>query len=287
MRAPVIVIPVFDAPEAFQACLDSLRQHTPQNAPVIVVDDASLRSETTTLMKDLKSDPRFTVLRNRRNKGYTASVNSGVRAAGRADVVLLNSDTRVTAGWLEGLTALAFADRRLATVTAMSDNGGAFSFPEQGRINGINGVSSDAYAAGIIRATKGCRAPSVPTGSGFCMWIRRAALDQTGLFDTKAFARGYGEENDFCMRAASHGWRHVVSPWSYVFHKNAASFKDEKADLVKQGLEIVVQRYPDYFRQVSRAFDSAEMKALRSAARLAQDDITGKLVSSTRTKLPN
>lgn len=284
MRATVIIIPVFDAPDAFRACLESLRKHTPEHVPVIVVDDASTRQETAALMKDLKVDPRFTVLRNKSNKGYTASVNRGIRASGRADVVLLNSDSRVTSGWMEGLSILALADRRLATITAMSDNAGAFSFPGEGGTNHIDGVGPDAYAAGVVRATKGCRAPGVPSGSGFCMWIRREALDQAGLFDTKAFARGYGEENDFCMRAATYGWRHAVSPWSYVFHQNAASFKDEKAGLVKEGVAVVVQRYPDYFRQVSRAFGSSEMKALRNACRLAHDDLAEKRASSTRAK---
>lgn len=281
MRSIVIIIPVFDAPDEFRACLESLQEHTPQNTPVIVVDDASQRPETADLMAGLKTNPKFTVMRNSRNKGYTSSVNRGIRAAGRADVVLLNSDTRVTPGWLEGLTVPALADRRLATVTAMSDNAGAFSFPEQGAANGIDGVNPDAYASGVIRATKGCRAPSVPTGSGFCMWVRREALEQTGLFDTKAFARGYGEENEFCMRAATHGWRHVVSPWSYVFHTNAASFKEEKADLVERGVDVVVKRYPDYFKQVSRAFDSAEMKTLRTAARLAHENLAEKSASNT------
>ena len=44
------------------------------------------------------------------------------------------------------------------------------------------------------------RSVAVPTTVGFCLYVRRAALDQIGGFDAEAFGRGYGEENDFCMR---------------------------------------------------------------------------------------
>ena len=35
------------------------------------------------------------------------------------------------------------------------------------------------------------------------MYLRRAALDEVGLFDAQAFPQGYGEENDWCRRAAA------------------------------------------------------------------------------------
>ena len=44
--------------------------------------------------------------------------------------------------------------------------------------------------------------PDLPTGVGFCFYVRRALLDAIGPFDP-AFGAGYGEENDFCMRAQS------------------------------------------------------------------------------------
>jgi GT2 family glycosyltransferase len=40
---------------------------------------------------------------------------------------------------------------------------------------------------------------------GFCMYIKRACLRDVGVFDTEVFRRGYGEENDFCLRAARRG----------------------------------------------------------------------------------
>src|SRR3712207_8814600 len=50
----------------------------------------------------------------------------------------------------------------------------------------------------------------ISTGNGFCMYIRRDCLDAVGMLDEEAFPRGYGEENDFCMRATRDGWINLV-----------------------------------------------------------------------------
>src|SRR5690606_36684009 len=49
--------------------------------------------------------------------------------------------------------------------------------------------------------------PSMPLLNGFCLLIRRAVLDEVGFFDEERFAAGYGEENDYCLRARAAGWR--------------------------------------------------------------------------------
>jgi hypothetical protein len=98
------------------------------------------------------------------------------------------------------------------------------------------------------------------------MYIRRDAFDRLGLFDEEAFPRGYGEENDFCMRVVRSGFQNVISPYSYVFHVRSASFGKEKELLIKGAVDTVTQRYPDYAARVKEAFGSPEMQALRQAS---------------------
>ena len=218
------------------------------------------------MLAEFEGQPGVTILRNEPNIGYTKTINRGIREASGNDVVLLNSDTVVTPKWLEGLRAAAYSRPRVATVTAMSDNAGAFSFP------GFNEycpkpahMSHEDYALLLTQAAAGCAPPEVPTGSGFCMYIRRSLLDECGLFDEEGFPRGYGEENDFCMRALKAGWVNLISPWSFVYHVRTASFKGEKAALVKAGVDVVTKRYPDYADLVKAAFATPEMHALREA----------------------
>jgi GT2 family glycosyltransferase len=78
------------------------------------------------------------------------------------------------------------------------------------------------------------------------MLMTRACLDAVGKFDIEHFPRGYGEENDFSMRAAAKGFRNVLCPNAYVAHEGSQSFSDEKHDLMREGGERLLSLYPNY-----------------------------------------
>jgi hypothetical protein len=85
------------------------------------------------------------------------------------------------------------------------------------------------------------------------MYIRRACLAAVGLFDAERFGRGYGEENDFCMRAAGRGWRHILAGDVYVYHAGGASFAGEQGPLQSAAMAALLDHFPDY-PQVIQAF---------------------------------
>jgi len=262
-----VVVPVYNAPDEVRDCLRSVIRHTDLGRDrLLVIDDGSPDPAVAPMLAEFANTPGVTILTNTPNIGYTKTINRGIREAGGDDVVLLNSDTIVTPKWLEGLRATAYSRSKVATVTAMSDNAGAFSFPTFNEYCPKPAhMSHEDYALLITQAAAGSTPPEVPTGSGFCMYIRRALLDECGLFDEEGFPRGYGEENDFCMRALKAGWVNLISPWSFVYHVRTASFKGEKAALVKAGVDVVTKRYPDYAKLVKEAFAAPEMQALREA----------------------
>jgi hypothetical protein len=89
--------------------------------------------------------------------------------------------------------------------------------------------------------------PEIPTAISHCTYVRRAAIEEVGAFDM-AFSPGYGDENDFSLRCAKAGWRHVVADDVFVFHEGKGSFgHNEEMDRVRQEHEdLLVARYPDY-----------------------------------------
>lgn len=270
---PVIVLTVHNAFEALDECLHSIFRNTdPDMLRMIIVDDASSDDRVASRLAELAPDSRIHLIRNTENQGYTRSANLGVRAANGRDVVLLNSDVTVTPAWLEGLRAPVWNDPTIGTVTAMSDNAGAFSFPDKDCRHDVpDGLDRDIFARMMVQATGACDPVETPTGSGFCMLIRGALIEQIGLFDEGAFPRGYGEENDFCMRAVAAGWRNVITPWSYVYHRRNASFGAEKAQLLEAGVAEVIRRHPAYVDAVDAAFRAPGMAQLRAAARKAHN----------------
>ncbi len=265
-----IIIPVYNAADEVKNCIESVLKLTPlHHASILIINDGSTELRISKILKEYEGKSGIRIIHNDTNIGYTKTVNRGIKEAGRSDVILLNSDTIVTPAWLSGMRASAYAEPKIGTVTAMSDNAGAFSFPIQGEANlKPNHLTHDEYAMRIIQQTINCKFPEVPTGSGFCMYIRRDLMDEIGVFDEILFPRGYGEENDFCMRALNKGWKNVITSWAFVYHVRTASFKGEKDKLVKAGVDAVTRRYPDYASSVKAAFAAPLMQTLREVAKL-------------------
>jgi len=267
-----VIIPVYNAIEETKLCLDSVLLHTPRDTEIIVINDGSTDGNMAVLLSEYQDKGSIRVLSNEKNIGYTKTVNRGIAEAKCNDVILLNSDTIVTPYWLQSMRASAYAQPRIGTVTAMSDNAGAFSFPIQGIPNPKpDHLTHEEYAAYLLDDTFDCHFVDVPTGSGFCLYIRRALINDIGTFDEILFPRGYGEENDFCMRANTSNWKNVITPWAFIYHSRTASFKGEKDKLVKSGVDVVTRKFPAYSEKVRAAFNSKEMVQLRKSSDIHTD----------------
>ncbi|MGX1692638.1 glycosyltransferase [Brevundimonas naejangsanensis] len=274
--AVAVVVPIYNAFEDLEVCLEKLRSHTTAPAHLILIDDCSTDPRISAYLEGVADWPNVEVLTNPTNLGFTRTVNRGIEVAGDMDVVILNSDARVTPRWLESLKQAVASDERIATATAMSDRAGVFSAPNKTGINPLpEGVTEEEFAVAFRRRSDALY-PSVPTGNGFCMYIRRTALKDVGLLDAEAFPRGYGEENDFCMRALRSGWRNIIDDRTYVFHERNKSFGSEKESLIKQGREILDRRYPEYSKLIRIFHDSPLLNLSRFRAAQALFDVADK-----------
>lgn len=264
MTQPVaVVVPVYNAADAVEACLESVLRHAVGNQRLIVIDDASSDPAIAPLLARYVGRHRVSVLRNERNLGFTATANRGIRAAGRADVVLLNADTQVAAHWLTGLRRAAHARSDIASVTAVSDNAGAFSVPDLERENGFPAGWRFDDAARVLWQDAGLAYPLLPTGNGFCLYLRRAVIDAVGVLDDVAFAQGYGEENDWCQRAEAAGYVHVIAGNVLVHHLRTQSFGIERREaLGRAGMAVLRQRWPGYEDAVGATIFSFERRVL-------------------------
>lgn len=250
-----ILVPVFNNAEHVRRCIESVlaNTHMPR-AQLLLIDDGSTDAATVALLARYAPLPKVTVLTNPENLGFTRTVNRGlIHAAGR-DVVLLNSDTIVGPRWLEALALVAYGNRTIATATALSDSAGAFSTPKS-PVSDTHAIMPVHDAARLSSRAATDEAYFVPTGNGFCMYMRRDAIDDVGLLDEVNFPRGYGEENDWCMRAGERGWQHAVAMHSYVHHVNAVSFGSDAKQLLRDEAKATIERlHPDYSVQVKRFF---------------------------------
>ncbi len=266
-----VVIPVYRGLDATRRCLRSLlRDPKPGlRGPlhrIIVIDDASPEPALSRYLDRLAGRRFIHLLRNPANLGFVASVNRGIAEAGARDVVLLNSDTEVPAGWLTRLAGQAYSYPRVATVSPFSNNATLCSYPavEGGPLP--FGETLARIDAACLAANAG-RSVTVPTTVGFCMYLRRDALDELGVFDAETFGRGYGEENDYCMRANAAGWRHLLACDLFVYHEGEVSFGGNAPERAASVAPLEA-RWPDYRRHVGIHVRLDEARPYRVAATL-------------------
>ncbi len=246
-----IIVPIYNGSAYLRRLLESLRKHTSPPYRLILIDDASTDSEVEELLATAESAfEDCLILRNETNMGFVLTVNRGL-AVSKNHVVILNTDTEVPPVWLERLMKPLADDPRIASVTPMTNSGEIASHPRFCEDNPLPDGGNLELVDGVFRRLAAAEPVEVPTGVGFCMLLNRAALDAIGPFDAERFGLGYGEENDWCQRAVERGYRNVIQPGLFVWHKHGGSFESEtKQRLLARNLDKLRSRHPDYERQV-------------------------------------
>jgi len=274
----VVCIPVYGAAERFAECLTSVLAHTPKDVRILIADDASpdpaIKGFVSSLEDVLEHEVWY--LRQPENVGFPANANAGFAASAPADVVVLNSDCVVAAGWLEGLRRAAYSDALVATASSLTNHGTILSVPERNRPQpGLPQELALGRAAGAVREQSLRIYPHLPTAIGQCMYVRRHALDLVGGFDL-AFSPGYGEEVDFSQRCLLQGLVHVAADDVFVLHHGGGSFaEDGQVNPIQRAHdEIIDARYP-YYKRAQTAASTTSFGRLPRAIASAKRAIQG------------
>jgi GT2 family glycosyltransferase/glycosyltransferase involved in cell wall biosynthesis len=240
-----VVIPIYNAHDDLVRCIDSVLRCTAGEYRLLLIDDASPDDRIAPLLHGLALEqPHIRVMANPRNLGFIGTVNRAF-AETTGDVILLNSDTIVTQGWLSKMLSCAASDPRIATITPFSNNAEICSYPEMcGNHPWMAGDDPELPNRALELASRRDY-PDLPTAVGFCMYIRRTALEVVGKFDER-YGLGYGEENDFCRRLATSGFRNVLLDDTFVAHVGNRSFDARKSALVEANSRLLISRFPDY-----------------------------------------
>ena len=281
-----VIVCVHNALDDVRLCLDSVVSRTTGNYRLVVVNDGSDEETSEYLQGVCASLPGALLIETHGPLGYTRAANAGLRASEADHAVLLNSDTVVPSLWLERMLACMNSDDSIGIVGPLSNAASWQSVPdvvEDGRwaVNELPpGYDVDVFAELVASLSRGSF-PRVDFVNGFCFMIRRAVVDAIGLLDEERFPRGYGEENDYCLRAADAGFSLAVADQCYVFHGKSKSFgKAARDELARLGREALTAKHGQ-----ARIDDAAERlaatPALREMRERVAQAVAGEGVSGT------
>ena len=233
---------VYNAADETLDCLRSLVGASGVPHTVRIINDGSHEDTRQRIAAFVADKPWMRLIDNDGNRGYTYSANRAVLESDADWVILLNSDTIVSKGWIEGLLEAAASDPGTAFVGAVSNAATYQSVPElydgagKWAVNQLPKGHAPAGMAAFVAAHSGRHFPVVPLLNGFCTLIKRSIFAEVGGLNEQAFPAGYGEENDLCLRVRKAGYTLRVADHVYVYHSKSASFGTaRRTELAKAG----------------------------------------------------
>lgn len=243
-----VVVCVHNALDCVQRCLTSVAAN--RNATchrIIIVNDGSHAETSEWLHVFAEHHENCQLIDHKTPLGYTRAANAGMAASDGEALVLLNSDTEVAPNWIEKLFDAFDTVPGIGIVGPMSNAASWQSVPDHRSSAGNTAINPLPEGYDVARMDQWCEEQAaelactlVPLVHGFCFAIRREVREIIGEFDELAFPFGYGEENDFCLRASNAGFLLAVALHTFVFHAKSQSFDSEKrVALMKNGTDQI------------------------------------------------
>jgi GT2 family glycosyltransferase len=272
-----VVVCVHNALEDVRRCLGTLLNNTGGHFRVVIVDDGS-GAETASFLQKYAADHAeqpVILVRNDTARGYTLAANQGMRASKAEYVVLLNSDTAVSPDWLDRMIMCAESAEKVGIVGPLSNTASWQSIPEieQNGDWADNSLPSGTSIPEVARSVASMSAQLYPPMgflNGFCLLLKRPMMEEIGLFDEDNFAQGYGEENDYCLRAREAGWILALADDVYVYHAQSKSYSHERRkQLSERAGEVLAKKHGSALidQGVKQCRNDRVLEGIRSRAR--------------------
>ncbi|MHB0989223.1 MAG: glycosyltransferase [Bellilinea sp.] len=229
-----IIICIHNALNDVKACLQSVLVNTAPPYHIILVDDGSNEETKNYLIDFQQGNPSLvSLIRSEQPTGYTFAANRGLKASTAPFVILLNSDTIATPQWVVRLVACMKHQPRIGIVGPLSNTASWQSVPlieDNGDwANNLLPFHVSVDKMGEIIAENSARLyPFMPLLNGFCLLINRELINEIGYFDEENFGPGYGEEDDFVLRARKANWKTFLADDVYVYHAQSRSYSSER-----------------------------------------------------------
>jgi GT2 family glycosyltransferase len=235
-----VVVVSYNTRDLLISCLASIVESAnPDNVEIIVVDNSSSDGSLAAVRETY---PIVMTIANPANVGFGVACNQAIRASTAPFILLLNSDATITPQSFQALLDVMSTNAHCGAAGCRIVDAAGLEIPNTR--NFLTPFNQAFEQAGIIDSMnwKYLRRTSQPTPDGnqrdcsvdwidgACLMLRRAALDEVGLFDEDFFM--YSEDEDLCFRLREHGWTICYAATGSARHHGAASTTQNKFDML-------------------------------------------------------
>ncbi|HVQ36733.1 MAG TPA: glycosyltransferase family 2 protein [Pyrinomonadaceae bacterium] len=236
-----VIVVSYNTRDLLVSCLASVFDSTGSaDIEIVVVDNASTDGSLESVRQTY---PPLVTIANPANLGFGAACNQAIRATTAPFILLLNSDATITPECFQTLREVLSSDPKCgAAGCRIVNSAGAETLNTRNFLTPLNQALEQSGMMGwtswkYLRRThrpildKTNQDCSVDWIDGACLMLRRAALDEVGLFDEAFFM--YSEEEDLCFRLRQRSWAICYSANGTARHHGGASTSQNKADMLR------------------------------------------------------
>lgn len=251
-----IIIVNWNTKDILQMCIESVYKTT-QNISfdIIVVDNGSTDGSAAMVQKKF---PRVKLIRNKRNLGFAAANNQGIKKAQGLFILLLNSDTII----------LDNAIRKTVEFMKRKSDAGAVGCKLLNPDYSLQHSCYNFYSffkrvivrkfipkffiplkyqrnlESLITSWDYSEVKEVDYVRGAFIMVRNEVFREVGLLDESFFM--YGEEKDLCLRMKRAGWRVYFYPEAQIVHLKGTSAKKKTTEISHRIVTALLFRKKHY-----------------------------------------
>lgn len=243
-----VIVVTYNSAGTVSRLIASLKKTISTKDEVIFVDNCSKDNTAAIIKKSIKNLNNFILIKNKKNTGFSAGCNTGIRNSRNKYVVLLNPDTVVAGNWIEKMLR-AFKDEKVAAAGPLSNYVAGLQnvslYLDEKELQNtspreLNVLLEKKYTDDFI---------DTKLLIGFCMMIKKSVLNKLGLLDEKLFLGN--DDLELSWRFRENGYRIVVAKNTFVFHEGQRSFKTVKKSvtdkLVQESTNALYEKLKEYY----------------------------------------
>ncbi|HZZ92075.1 MAG TPA: glycosyltransferase [Usitatibacter sp.] len=258
-----LIIPTHDGLAATRPCIEAVlaAQDEGRLVPIVLAreDDSPMLLQW---LQGLAERGEIDLRIDAPGTGWAAAANAVLEARGVADTLLLQGAPVLPAGWRARLLACLHREPHVATVCPFVERSPVASYRPfaAAPAAALGALGLDALFAAQNRG----ECIDIPVAHAACVLFAAAALRAAGPFDAAAF-RDDGAVEDFCLRAARAGFRHLLCGDLFIAARAPEPGASIQARLEERhpGFGAMLERFHarDAARPLRRRVDLARLRA--------------------------